>query len=352
MTEREEQLRIQRDKINNYVQTVNAIISFIGFSLYDGNQIKLGSKYGIGRRMTTSSENSISPESDISPDIIIQRSDQYGLVVEVKKSIAQSSLGWETHSKRLRKYDDKLVGWWTPNEFILYSDTVLLIHQSRSREFTWYLNDLKKQDSAKVGKNTCITEFSQSDETVTYCSLRLEFGNLSDQDLNDQLSRGVQVPLDPTRMSFPNIQFYDGEPPLPLLLLHLWQGVFSSRIEDGEFDAETKSTKIKISVAEATTDLQRAFGSRALPYQDDRSQEFPKKRRVKQAFERLLKYRLAIPCSGEDDYYLIFYKSFRGDVKEQFIKYELSALKKKEGKEPPIGEQKNLLNGLDNGEPT
>lgn len=259
--------------------------------------------------MTTSPLNPKFPSNEITPDLVAQKSIEYGVVAEAKKSLAQNLSNWIVHVEQLRKYDDDLQGWWTEAEKISHSDAVMLIHQSRSRQFVRFLQNQKDTVRDSVGPNTCVVEFNESEEAVAYYFFRLEFGRIPDVDLGERLDVGVQVPLDKLRMSFPNIQYYDTEPPMPLLLTHLWTNVFPAMREHGEYDDKTKSTKIKVSVPDITDELQRAFGSKALR-QDDRSGEFPKQRWVRQAFERLVKYKLATPSSGEDERYIIYYRSF------------------------------------------
>lgn len=345
MTMKEELLRAVRDEINDYEQTVNAILSFAAFVVHDGKSQRPGSEFGIGRRMTTSPDNSISPSSDITPDLVAQKSQQYGIVAEVKKTLDQNQFNWNRHIKQLRKYDDKLEGWWTEDKKIRHTDTIMLIHHSRSRPFARFLQYKKGDDPDLVGLNICVVEFNHSVETVAYYFFRLEFGNIRDTELCQRLEDGIPIPLDDVRMSFPNIQFYDTKPPIPLLLSCLWTDVFSSRMEDGEYDEKTKSLKLKISASDITVELQKAFGSKALK-QDGRSGEFPKHKWVREAFERLIKYKLAAPCSGDNDKYTIHYRSFRDDVLNRFIKFELD-LVKGDNKKGASKKQKSLFPNLD-----
>ena len=96
MTMKEELLRAVRDEINDYEQTVNAILSFAAFVVHDGKSQRPGSEFGIGRRMTTSADNSISPSSDITPDLVAQKSQEYGIVAEAKKTLDQNQSNWNT----------------------------------------------------------------------------------------------------------------------------------------------------------------------------------------------------------------------------------------------------------------
>jgi len=322
MTTKEELFRAARDKAKDYEQTVNAILSFAAFVVHDGKSRRPHSEFGIGRRMTTSSENSISPNREITPDLVAQKSQDCGIVTEAKKTLEQNQSNWISHVQQLRKYDDNLEGWWTEDEKITHSDTIMLIHQSRGRPFARFLQYQREANPNLVGPNTCVVEFIQSEETVPYYFFRLELGNIPDGDLGQSLEDGVSIPWEEVQISFPSIQYYDAKPPMPFLLFRLWTDLFPSILEDGEYDEKTGSTKIQVSVSDVTDELQKAFGSKALR-QDNRSGEFPKQRWVREAFEQLINYRLAIPCPGEDGKYIIHYRSFRDDVLDRFIKFEL-----------------------------
>lgn len=322
MTSKEELFRAVRDRVNDYEQTVNAILSFAAFVVHDGRSRRPHSEFGFGRRMRTSPNNYISPDSNITPDLIAQKSKEYGIVAEAKKTLDQNQSNWIRHIRQLRKYDDNLEGWWTEHEKVTHSDTIMLIHQSRGRAFVRLLKHQRDSNPDSVGANTSVVEFFHSEETVPYYFFRLESGGVLDDELGKCLEDGVNIPLDDVHISFPNIQYYDAEPPMPLILFRLWTDVFSSMIEDGEYDEKTGATKIQVSVSDVTDELQQAYGSKALR-QDDRSGEFPKQSWIREAFERLIKYRLAIPLPDEDSEYVIYYRPFRGDVLDRFIKFEL-----------------------------
>lgn len=289
--------------------------------VHDGESQRTNSEFGIGRRMTTSSNNSISPNIEITPDLIAQKSRNYGIIAEVKKGIDRTQSNWINHLRQLRKYDDELEGWWTDDQKIPHSDVIMLIHQTRSRPFSRFLSKQKENDPDSIGQNTCVVEFVQSEERITYYFFRLEFGIINDKDLGRRLEDGVDIPLENIRRSFPNIQYYDSKPPMPLLLSRLWSDVFPSMIDYGDYDEKSKATKIEVSVPLVTDELQKAFGSKALR-QDQRSGEFPKQKWIREAFEQLIRYKLADPYFEEDGHYLIHYKPFRDDVLAHFINLE------------------------------
>lgn len=87
----ENELRRLRNEITDYEQTVDAIITFAALVVHDGNSRRKGSSFGVGRRMDTSSTNSIRPNKKVTPDLVAQRSSDYGIVAEVKKSLPRDT---------------------------------------------------------------------------------------------------------------------------------------------------------------------------------------------------------------------------------------------------------------------
>lgn len=327
MATKEQLLRATRDNINDYKQTVNAILAFAAFVVHDGTSQRPNSQFGFGRRMNKSKDNSNSPSTEIFPDLVAQKTKQYGIVAEAKKTLDQNLSYWIQHVDQLRKYDDNLEGWWTKDEKIINSDAVMLIHQSRGRLFRDFLDKCKKKDPDSVGQNTSIIEFNESPETEPYYFFRMEYGQIRDDKLRKSLYEGRQIPLEKVKMSFSSIQYYDAKPPLPMILMRLWTDYFPSKLDESEYDEQTKAMKIMVNISEVTDELQKAFGSQAL-HRDDRSSEFPKKRWLREALDQLVAYKLASHNSNNDEY-TIFFKSFRGDVLERFIQYEIKKGKDK-----------------------
>ncbi len=320
MSETEDHLRQLQNKLGNYEQTVKAVLAFSAFVLYDSNNDNAG--FGFGRRMRTSEENEQSPDTDVTPDLVVQKSKTYGIVAEVKKTLNRNKDIWVRTLEQLRKYDDKLVGWWTNDEQIKTSNATILIHSSRSREFKQYLEEQFEKDPSIVGPNSSIIEFHRFENSESFFNFRLEYGTLYDEEIHDKLHSSVNIPLDGVVRNYPGIEYYDFQPPLPKILSHLWLDVFASRISEGEYDEEINANKIKVSVSvsvsEATNELQNGYGSGKLSF-DNRSTEFPKIKWVRRAFEWFAKEKMAIPPENGCDIYTILYKKIQGDVEDRFV---------------------------------
>jgi hypothetical protein len=324
MSEASEQLQQRaHDEVENYKQTVNALLAFSAFVVHDGQQHRPGANFGFGRRMGTSAKNRIAPSNTVTPDLVAQKSESYGITAEVKKSLPLDQDRWHRPVKQLAKYDDELIGWWTPDETMPCADTVLLLHHSRSRPFCRFLEQLQSEDPDSVGKNTTVVEFIDSREARSYYSFRLESGSIRDEELLPRLRDGVQVPLDKVVQTFPSVRFYDSQPPVAYLLTPLWMDVFPAMVDGDHYDEGLRAFKLDASVQEVTAELQKAYGSANLS-QDTRSVEFPRVAWVRDAFEKLVEFKMALPPSDGSDVYQILFKTPKKDILQRFIELDIA----------------------------
>lgn len=323
MTDKNERWKTIRNEVEDYEQTVKALLAFGAFVVHDGESQRPDSEFGFGRRMTTSPHNKVNPSGSVKPDLVAQKSSGYGIVAEAKTSLTRDQSRWTDHLAQLRKYDDELTGWWTQDEKIAHSDAVMLIHQSRGRQFVRFLQEQKKEDPGAVGPHTSVVEFNRSDQAAIYYFFRIEEGLILDAELSNKIDTGIQIPFDELLKSFPLIHYYDSPPPIVQILIDLWTEVFPYLIAESVYDEEKGSRKISVSLSNVTEELQKAYGS-GLLRQDSRSSEFPRRKWVRQAFEWLVRQKRAIPPANGSDNYTIYYKPLRGDVLDRFIKMELA----------------------------
>jgi len=316
----DDQVQAIRNACEDYTSTVHALLAFSALIVHDGTAVRPDARFGFGRRMTTSSRNQISPSTEVTPDLVAQKDERYGIASEIKRSLSKDSGHWDDHVNQLRKYDDDLAGWWTASEKIATSDSVLLIHHSRSRRFRNYLEDLVTKNPGEAGQSMALVEFVRSEEATVYIFFRQEWGKISDPDLGRRLhDEGVQVPLSDVLRTFSSVRFYDSAPPLHLLLTWLWTDIFAAMADPANYDERLRANPIPVSVEAITRELQEAYGSRAGPFTADvRSAEFPQRAWVRQALDTLVSIGLARSESG-DAGYLVLYRSFREDVLTHFV---------------------------------
>jgi hypothetical protein len=307
----EEYYREVKDDANDYQETVLTLLAFSALVCHDGRNRRAGSHFGFGRRMQTSGANVVSANNEVTPDCVAQMSADYGIAAEVKKQISNDQERWQPHVQQLRKYDDQLLGWWTDDEAIPTSDAVMLIHQSRGRLFTRFLEEAARTDPDAFGPNSAVVEFNRADEGQPYIFLRLEKGSLRDPDLHTKLDAGVPIPMEKVKLSFPSVGYYDSEPPLPEMMKNLWIDSFASQYDPSLLDPATGLADITISVRSLTEELQRAYGSGALEI-DDRSVVFPRTAWVTSAMNAFVDLELAV--RRDTDTYGVKYKPLPSNV--------------------------------------
>lgn len=313
----------RRNEVEDYQQTVKALLAFAAFVVHDGTEERPDAHFGLGRRMTCSESNAVAEAGDeITPDLVAQKSKSFGVVVEAKKSLSRNQRFWHRHVEQLHKYDDQLTGWWTSDKRVPEHAAVLLIHQSRSRRFIRFLHDMLEEEPAVIGPRSLIVEFNHSAETASYYFFRAEHGEIRSEELRPQLRDGVQIPLDKVLSTYPNLRYCDAEPPVELLLTDLWTDVFPAMAADAEKDEDLGAFRLRVSVAAVTEELQKAYGSAALEG-DRRSAEFPRQTWIRKALDRLVTHRSALPPEGESDEYEVHYRTVRGDVLDRMIKMEV-----------------------------
>jgi len=302
------------DRTNDYQETVQALIAFAALVCHDGRTRRNESQFGFGRRMRTSAANPVASATDVTPDCVAQMNPRYGIVAEVKKQLSRDPAQWSPHLEQLRKYDDNLVGWWTPQEDIDTSDAVLLVHQSRSRAFVRFLEEQRESNSGAVGPHSSVIEFNRADEGQPYLFFRTEWGQVRDAAIAQKLTDGASVPVAKVLKSFPSVKFYDAKPPLEDLMKTLWIDLLAS------FDRKSPEGGIPVVVSELTREMQRAYGSQAL-HQDERASEFPKVSWIREALDAFARLGLAT-TSGDGERYTVNYKVFpkQEDLLERFCR--------------------------------
>ncbi|MEA2414839.1 MAG: hypothetical protein QOI58_1496 [Thermoanaerobaculia bacterium] len=341
----EDEQRRARDAAEDYQSTVHAMLAFSAFVVHDASAQRPNSHFGFGRRMTTSKANLVTPSGTVTPDIVAQKSDSYGVVAEVKRSLPSDRTKWSAHIGQIRKYDDDLTGWWTSDGRMAISDTTLLLHQTRSRAFVNVLDDERKKNAEAVGPHTSVVEFNRSDERQVNYFFRLEWGDVRDADLSGRLREGVAVPIDKVIRTFANVKFYDADPPLHSLLALLWIDYFGPLVAAVAYDENLKAFPIDVSSAAIADELQRAYGSQLLE-KDERSVEFPSAKVIRRALDALVTMKLAMPLPTGTSEYRVLYRQFNDDILLRFASMlKTPAEKVMEQATLPFDEPQDVITG-------
>jgi hypothetical protein len=278
-----------KNKIDNYEQTIIAIIGFMNFYRYDSDKKPV--KLFQGRKLTPSKES----ESEfLTPDIGILQPDNNGILGEVKHCFPKEQEYWIKAFEQLLKYDDDLIGWPNDSEKVNSHDLVLLTHQSRSRAVSKYYQEKVKSVEISFSKPFCLIEYSRTSGNQEFFFFRIEEGSLSDKKIDSILQVGVSVPMRVFLQYYAALKFYDDKPELPYLMHLIWVYVVLVKASENEkFKSLTKSQKldIELSVDEIVDVLRKGYSFQLINSGNaDRQPLIPKKDWVKEACNKFVEW--------------------------------------------------------------
>jgi hypothetical protein len=306
------------EEIDNYEQTVNALLAFISVVAWDSQNKCLRPDYpfAIGRRMAPKGKKA---KREVTPDVVIQLNKDYGIVAEAKQSLPQDNTYWRSTLDQLKSYDGHLIGWWTDaHETIAQSDVALLIHQTLGPKFDKYLAEVEKREGPQFSSPLARIEYNPLPQVNECIYLCLRSGQLRKQPLSAALTDGVPVPLEDMRATHKNQKFYDSEPPPELLLVTIWNEYIKPLKEKSPRDPKLGCRRILVSAKKITQELQKAYGSAS---RGSRDAEYPHQSWVTNALKILVKLKLA--KRKDADQFEILYRDIRGDLVEFFARHRI-----------------------------
>lgn len=313
--------RVQKilEKIDDYAQTLEAMISFSHVLRYDDKikNFRPNSYSFIARKMNTTKNNRINPEIEVTPDLIVQLNRNYGIITEAKKSLPQNQKFWKRKFDQLEKYDDNLQGWKTENEYIDTSDLVLIVHYKISVEVSDYIDKRIKNNSLVFDRNFSLIAFQRSQNRKLTITLAKSYGDLSNTNLDNRFRKIVRVPYDELIIHFNRIKFYDDKPELPYIMDILWNNVFNQYPQIEEF-MEAKGKKIiniRVNINDLTEKLRIQFSDYLEG--DRRQKAIPATKWIREAMEMFVKLNYA-KKNGNDDY-IVKYKNLQMPL-EKFVR--------------------------------
>lgn len=323
-----------KQECDNYTHTVWAILSFANHSTWDIEEKNIipDSKYSLGRKMTIEKDRQ---NKDVTPDLVVQRNENYGIVCEAKKTLPLDKTFWKTDLDQLINYDYIKDGWFTKSGEILKYDIVFLTDISMSVLFSDYVKENHNFDN-----NFAIVGFEHTEETSDmFITLKKEYGKISDSGLDNSLRVVKKVPLSKIEGSIGKIKFYDSKPHVVFTTFTFWVEICPLKISEDNRDNKIKGNKLPFTVEEVTKQLQNYFG---FPSPGSRDQEIPKQRWIREMFDFLVKIKLAKKMTTPGNY-IVMWKKLKGDIFESFIKKWIKINYKEEDKD----EEKQLKLQLD-----
>jgi len=305
-----------RDEINNYEATVTAVQAFIDFvARQDGRDME-HTPHSLGRKMNTGPTNVIQPNTEITPDAVVQRSDELGYVLEAKASLPRDQDAWQSDTVQLRKYDDDLTGWWTPTELVRESDVVSLISAPFATQFAEYVTQTASREDWRFRGRVCFVEFSHVVRRKEYIYLLMRGGQIEDHDIAQRLQNGELVSWE-RLIAYPGFRsFYDSEPPLEYLMVKLWHGIFTEKATDAEVDEQRRRRLVRVHLPALVGEVQALYGSTGA---EPRERQYPRRAWIKSALDAFVQLGLAEQNNSEE-YVILFYR-ITGDLVERFARH-------------------------------
>lgn len=315
------------NEIDDYVQTIHAIVGFMNFYLYDEGT--KANRKGVllfqGARLEPSSAKSINSDGNevhfVTPDLGIFVEPDQGVVGEVKKSFPKEQDLWMRTFKQLMSYDDDLQGWPCEGGRVRSHDIVLILHQSRAMAVLEFFKN-RSEFGISFKRPFVMIQFNRSDERQPYYFFQKVHGTLSETPLNEKLLYGQQVPMWVFVGIYSMVKIYDSRPPVPYLLELIWTHVVTVVASDNPgFKILHKNQKLDVTleVDVIVDQLCDGFSFRRLCTDKLRQTRNPRREWVVEACERLVVLNEAAWVDSTKKQIKIFFKKY-DDVRTHFVK--------------------------------
>lgn len=297
-----------RDQIDNYFQTIHALIGFMHFFRYDREQRSFNNDVISfqGWRLEPSDEKKIKDNGEevkfVTPDLGIVYKKDRGVLAEAKVAFPLNEEYWMRPFEQLMSYDDDLKGWPTQSGKIKNHDIVLLIHQERTGQVIRFYTNRAGKD-IKIERPFIIVQFNRSDGRRQYYFFHKQFGELSSKAVNDRLIDGERVPMDIFVIIYAMIKLYDAEPPIPYMIQLIWENIVAPILsENPKFPELRKKQKLEITleIDRIVDELRDGFTFHSLhPYTLGRKPQIPQRGWVIKACDCMVKFKEAEWVDGK-----------------------------------------------------
>jgi hypothetical protein len=237
-------------KINDYTDTIFAIIGFAHLYLFDMATFKSRPEVKAfqGRRLIAYEDQSKKRDNgkDVTPDFGIVIDNKLGILGEVKKNFPKDTDRALKEFKQLKQYDQSLIGWNTPKQIIQNQEIILLVHYTTSTYAVDFYNNEFNKNLSNFSVPFSVVEFSQINMAQEFLSFRTclgsptELGSLG-------LRSGVRIPMIILTTEYSTIKLYDAEPPTPYLAELIWIHVVLPRASNSSsFSVLKKNQRILV----------------------------------------------------------------------------------------------------------
>jgi hypothetical protein len=286
-----------KDKINDYENSIQAIVGFVNFYVYDdvAKSNRPGVRVFQGLRLTPSPDKRTTPEGNavdyVTPDLGVLLPANTGVLGEVKLSFPKDRERWIDDFRQLMRYDDDLHGWPSDDGRVSSHDIVLITHQSRAVAVRKFF-EARLGTEISFARTFVIVQCNRSDQGRMYLFFQRVSGTLSDGRLDQRLEEGVPVPMDVFVVKYSTVKLYDAEPPLPYMLQLIWDNVVVSAARSlPKFETLRRKQKLPVvlEVDDIVDQLRSGFSFRSVQgVQHAAGPAVPAKAWVVRALEQLI----------------------------------------------------------------
>ncbi len=327
----EEKKKTISDQIDDYRDTVYAILGFCSLWFYDPIQRNNRNDVTIfqGRYLSPITEPIVGNKNQavVCPDFGIVIGEQRGILGEVKKNFPR-----EENDRRqriylqLKSYDQELLGWPTTSGELPSHELVLLTHQATARQAQAFFRENAEKGLIRFVRPFSIFEFNRVDQREFYFFFRIVEGDLRQTDNGKNLFNGVPVPMQALFKQYSESMLYDAEPPLAYLLVVIWQYVLTPvAAENPKFGRLRSSQKLEIDITvdEMVQQLDIGFSfHRWHTEHNERQRQVPRIEWVQKACQFLVETKEASWVTENVELKVFFCK--RKDVLAHFIELQAS----------------------------
>lgn len=318
-----------KDQINDYNESVCAIIGFASLFFFDDKTrtIKDNVKCFQGRRLSVELEKE--KQEDITPDLGVVIDNKDGILAEVKKNFPKT---WDDNDelsravdifKQVSNYSGDITNWPTPDGKVADHKIVLLVHHTVSAYVKKFFNEECAKRSIIFRRPFHMVEFSQQKMRGEFFDFRCVDDLSFPLDNGRDLLMGIQIPMVIFVREYSKFKLYDAKPPLPYLIEVLWVNILAARAsDDPKFQHLRKRSKLEVSMTidEITETLRKVYSFHDWHLSHtDMQPEFPKREWVLEACEFLVQKQEAEWIQDKKGQEIVFFFRRYNSVSDHFI---------------------------------
>lgn len=302
----------EREAINYYEFTLHTIASMMNIIEWN-----MKGRCSQGKKLVTSSKNAIQPNTEVTPDIVIEVNntsgkEDYRAVNEITVNLPKDENYWIKKAEQLKKYDDELIGW--ENESTNQHDILFTTNAARTFAFNNYIKKLSPDKQLVIERNLSILQSIPMEQKESFIFIKKEYGEIGSPLLDDKLSNGVAVAKYNIVRTIDQMKFYDSMPPIVYTMVIIWNHILKTFLGLSELRQleGNKIVPIPVTVEEVRSRLSR--------YAPESNTTCIRKSWVKDALLGFVEVGLAKVISEKDEKFEIRFRKHRGEILEWLLK--------------------------------